>query len=421
MAPACRCSALRKDSLVGLDLAQVVSQIDMMASRLKDASASRGQRLQYALTELQAKEKDLPRLKHKIEAAVRNRKTTWLVAGLGDGLACRRSPEPTPPEFIILASDGSHIDVDRHYSARCFLLNIGLVQLRYGHTPDARLMSLPSLHFDDEDTVISAPDATAPPRPLEGALLGAKRAVEECRALVQAAGQLPPNLPAAALLDGSLVLWSLSEPTYPGFVMDVLLRDGMLKHLSELHEIAGKRTVTIASYISFPRSTEVVNALRLAICPWEPVDCDRHCPPQKQRHDCDELSGLMDREVFQRLLEPGQRSAVFTSLSPIITSHYGPHRIHFFYLRLEEEVARVEIPAWVATDPVRLELTHATVLDQCRRGQGYPAALSEAHEQAVVTAADREQFWQLVEESMAGKGITLEHSLKSRSKRTKSL
>ena len=66
-----------------------------------------------------------------------------------------------------------------------------------------------------------------------------------------------------------------------------------------------------------------------------------------------------------------------------------------------------------------LELTHALVLDQCRRGQGYPVALSEAHEQAVVTGADREEFWGLVEESLVEEKMSTNTSIKSRSKRTR--
>jgi len=44
-------------------------------------------------------------------------------------------------------------------------------------------------------------------------------------------------------------------------------------------------------------------------------------------------------------------------------------------------------------------------------------ALSEAHEQAVVTAADREQFWQLVESSLVEENMPSLTSAKSQSKR----
>jgi len=43
----------------------------------------------------------------------------------------------------------------------------------------------------------------------------------------------------------------------------------------------------------------------------------------------------------------------------------------------------------------------------------------EAHEKAVVTTADRERFWELVELSLFEDGLKLESSGKSRSKRTR--
>jgi hypothetical protein len=73
----------------------------------------------------------------------------------------------------------------------------------------------------------------------------------------------------------------------------------------------------------------------------------------------------------------------------------------------------------VARNKDLVGLTHRLVLDQCQRGQGYPVALSEAHEQAVVTTADRENFWQLVEANLVAEHLPTPTSGKSRSKRTR--
>jgi len=80
-------------------------------------------------------------------------------------------------------------------------------------------------------------------------------------------------------------------------------------------------------------------------------------------------------------------------------------------------MARVEVPLWVAERDELVDLVHALVLDQCRRGHGYPVALMEAHEKAVVTTADREQFWQLVEIALAEDRLTVRSSGKKKSKR----
>lgn len=385
-----------------------------MVARLKASGEQRQKRLQTALSAINDSSLDLEALKKKIDSS----RTTWLVAGLADGLS-GRYPSPTPPpDFTVLATDGSQIDVDRHQSTRCYLINIGAVVLKYGAEPRALLESQPSLYFGDEELVISAQGAKGREQPIEGALLGIKRAVDECQRLAELAGELPKDSPALALVDGSLILWGLAGQTYPEFVTEALLNKGFLRNLEEMRKLNAEGRLALASYISFPRSTDVVNALRVALCPRDVIDSDRDCGECASR-ECEAVAGVRDRELFGAILAEGERSALFSSQSKIVKDYYGGHWVHFFYLRLDGEIARVEIPQWVARDEGLLNLTHGLVLDQCQRGQGYPVALSEAHEQAVVTGSDRESFWQLVESLMIGEHLPTPTSAKSFSKRTR--
>ena len=394
---------------MALDLSKIVSQVAAMVARLRADSREKQERLEYALAVLNRQD-NIEGLQEKISAS----RTTWLVAGLVNGPG-QRYPAPSfPADFTVIASDGSHIDVDRHRSTRCYLINIGSVTLHYGTSPGAVLDSLPRLYAGDEDLVISVPGQKGREQPVEGVLLGLKRSVDECRHLVELAAALPGDCPALALLDGSLILWNLEA--YADFVAVELLDKGLLTCFEELRKLSRDRKLALASYISFPRSTDVVNALRVAVCPREAVDSDR-CPACETR-ECDALAGVLDRELFASLLEPGERSALFVSSSNI-QRRYGVHLVHFFYLRVDDEVARIEIPQWVAADEDLLDLTHALVLDQCRRGHGYPVALSEAHEKAVVTGADAENFWRLVEASLVEEHLPIMGSAKSRSKRTR--
>jgi len=384
-----------------------------MVAKLKAVVEEKQKRLQYALEVAGDEAIDLDSLKRKIAAS--RGKTTWLVAGLVDGLNHHYQAPPLPPEFTILASDGSHIDVDRHRSTRCYLINIGAAVLHYGAAPDAILDSFPHLYSEDEELVIVPVGVKGREQPVEGTLLGIKRAVEECRQLARLAAELPQDSSSLALLDGSLILWGLEA--YPDFVTEALLDRGFLGYLNNIRKLNNGRRLALASYISFPRSTDVVNVLRLAICPHEFPDCDRYCATEKR--DCDAVAGVQDRELFSNILNQGERSAVFISQSSIVQKRYGVHQVHFFYLRLDDEVARVELPQWAAMDESLLGLVHSLVLDQCQRGQGYPVALSEAHEQAVITGADRENFWQLVESSLVEERMPTPTSAKSFSKRTR--
>ena len=69
---------------------------------------------------------------------------------------------------------------------------------------------------------------------------------------------------------------------------------------------------------------------------------------------------------FIELLEDGERSALFISPSKIVRERYGDHRVHFFYLRVDDEIARIEIPQWVAENDALLNLTHTLPEDLTR-------------------------------------------------------
>jgi len=400
---------------MSLDLNKVAAQIEGMAASLKDDEANWKGCIGRALEVLREQSGDLEALREKIK----NEKTTWLVAGLTDGLTARHPQPPCPADFAVLASDGSHIDVDRHSPARCYLINIGSVALRYGDKPDAILRSRPTLFAGKEDLVIVDPQGSAE-QPVEGGLLGFKRMVAECKALAELGEELSPDVPAVALLDGSLIMWGIAGRNYQDYIREELLKNGFLVALERIKTLSEKTGLALASYISLPRATDVVNALRVAICPHEKADCDRYCPRSavSEGRECDAVAGVRDRDIFSATLEPGERSAVFVSRSSVVKDYYGDHEVRFFYVKAGDEVSRVEFPRWVEERGL-LDTVHALILDQCRRGQGYPVALSESHEQAVVTGADREQFQYLVELALAGYRLPATTSEKSRSKRTR--
>jgi hypothetical protein len=396
---------------MSLDLTKVAAQVITMIAGLKESRAERENRLRFALETLNSPAIDLDALKRKI----RDSRTTWLVADIVEGLNRRYPVHPAPTDFTVMAADGSHIDIDRHHATRCYLINIGSATIRYGSQPDAELTSYPRLYSDDKDLAITPPGGGRE-QPVEGTVLGIKRSVEECRRLTELAAGLPKDSTALALLDGTLILWGLEA--YPDFVTESLLNDGMLKCLDNIKKINENRKLSVASYISFPRSTDVLNVLRVAICPHDVIDSDNLCKECTHR-ECERLSGVRDRDLFMNLLESGERSALFISPSKIVREHYGEHRVYFFYLRVDNEIGRIEIPQWVAENETLLDITHSLVLDQCRRGHGYPVALAESHEQAVVTGADRESFWELVEATMVEEHLPSAVSAKSASKRTR--
>ncbi len=395
---------------MSLDLSAVIKQVNEMVAHLKSDRAERLNNINHAAVTLRQQSNNIDKLKKKIALS----KTTWLVAEPVEKLDNVYTLPPKPSEFNVLATDGSHIDVDRNQAALCYLINISSVLLVYGKQPDAMLTNEPHVYSKAEDlVVVPSPDGIREV-PIEGNLLGIKRSVEECRKLSELAGSLPENSRSLGLIDGTLILWNLEG--YPDFVSKILLEEQYLMYLDTMRNLNQHRQFALASYISYPRSTDVINALRVGLCPGDYVDSDK-CSTCINR-ECYVIAGVRDRELFAGLLKPSERSAVFISPSKI-QKRYGRHLVYFYYVNLENEVARVEIPMWVARDKDLLDLSHALIIDQCQRGHGYPVALSEAHEKAVVTGADRENFWQLIETSMVGEHLPTDGSAKSRSKRTR--
>jgi hypothetical protein len=313
---------------------------------------------------------------------------SWLPA-LPDLTFNRHYPAPVPPaDFSVLATDGSFILPDRHSPARFYLINIGRVHLHYGATPGADLSSTAELRYREQELQV---DGRIPVNP---AILGMRRAV--------------------ALQDGTLILWSLNG-------QDPVVRDWVLHDFLAALDDLRERGVPVASYISYPGGKDVTDALRVSVCDFpgqgRSINCD-DCRAERPIPACQIIPSVPDRHVFEHIarLGPGDRSDVYRSASKIL-QYYGDHAIHFFYLHTGTEIARVEIPQWVAQHPPHLDLIHALIYDQCLRGRGYPSVLQEAHEQAVIGADERRVVETLVEEAMARLGIVMLRSAKDTSKR----
>ena len=132
-------------------------------------------------------------------------------------------------------------------------------------------------------------------------------------------------------------------------------------------------------------------------------------------------SGFDDREVLELMLEPGHRSPLYRSSH--LASRFalglaaGQEWSHFYYLNGGAEIARVKVPDWLADDPELLAVSHAMMVKQCQLGLGYPVAISEAHEQAVITGHDREEFRRMTLMLLEQRGLPTPESAKSFSKR----
>ncbi len=413
-----------------LDFERLARQLDDLAPHLRERAEEGQARLAHALDTFRAWAGRPESLRERLEAA----STSWLLAEpLGERMDAAFPAPPTPDEYVALASDGSHIDVDRHSPISCYLLNMGRARIRYGNRPEADLASQPELAFEDERLVLGDRSDASREHVLSGNLLAALRSVREVELLAQLADQENSGLPTLALLDGTLVLWGLAGKEFRGEIKRLLLDEGIIAALDRIRAVASDRSITLGSYISRPGGSELAHTLRLASCPLpqgqppQPIDCQR-CPREADDpRPCDAVGLTADRPLFAALLAPGERSAVFrrANLEPtsIEKQFYGQHSVAFFYLRMPDgvpdEIARVEMPLWIAQDEQKVGLLHALLVDQCRRGLGYPLAVMEAHEQAVISGPEREAFRRLLEGQVTAEGFSAAPSGKALSKRAR--
>ncbi|MCH7802252.1 MAG: DNA double-strand break repair nuclease NurA, partial [Chloroflexi bacterium] len=315
---------------MALDLGKTVLQIERMTDDLRAQQSGKLQRLDRALEVVN----DFDTEAYEEKRARSAQTLAWPAAPVvSEPPSTRHSaPASLPDDFCVVAVDGSHIDVDRHIPARCFLINIGTCILTYGSQPDAILTSEPHLYAQDDELVIRDQSAKRRQQYIQGGVLGAKRAVEEIRGLVDAVRSLPSDTPTLALMDGTLVMFL--DRGLQDFVVDELLKNGFVTALDELRSLAQDRPLAVASYVSLPGASEFMGAVRVSACPYEVSDCAVHCghlPPGGRPCD-DAAEGILDREVFSKLLERGQRSAVFHSTSSLVANYYEGHGISFLYI-----------------------------------------------------------------------------------------
>ncbi len=382
-----------------LDLDATASQIDLMAGHIAGRRDDREAALGAVVAVLQAFDKDTYEERRAAFAASQNRST---VRFLQDP-AATFAPTTIPTDLTVAAVDGSHIDIDRHLAARCFLINIGVCVLTYGVGPDADLRSAPRLYASDDELVIRDEIGERSER-IDGTILGALRHVEELSAAANVIEALPDGRPAVMLVDGPLTVAGLGGRVFPDFVLRTLVSEGYGSAMERYRNATEGRTLAVAGYTSLPGHDEVVRALSLAL-PDENPDQAEPTP-----------DGVLDREVFGRLLPPGHRSALFASTGHPLEPYQQGHTTVNFYLNTGDEIGRAELPAWAADEPGAVDLLHATLLDQCRRGGGYPTVLIEAHEQAIVNGRDRRTFVELVESALADRGVATRTSEKNISK-----
>lgn len=311
--------------------------------------------------------------------------------------------------YTVVATDGSVIPPDRHAGTSLFhVINTGQVMLRYGPISNAEIDS--NTRFFVGDITDEEQEALTPQ------VIDLKRDFYEIAAGFDLGVKYKADL---VLMDGPLTMWGSRDRNDQD---SITLRQGYYQILARFKE----NQIPIVGYISNTHSQAVTNSLRLLLTERpQPTLFDMGNGPAvkskssrgKGKGKLAGITGVQDSDLFRSLLSPGHYSEVFqTAFSEPKELASYIEEVCFLYWRTENEIVRLEFPLWVAEKGLVPALM-TLIQDQNRRGQGYPVALMEAHESAVLRPADRELLRILLEEY----GVLQQESEKGRSKRLRGI
>lgn len=379
-----------------LNLAKLSRQLPGISQQMQQEAKASTQRLAKAEALMKEAEENLPEL-----LAIQEEWGDRLIFSAAtpvESLDTRYTLPSPNSSHSVFATDGSQIAPSHHEIAYCYLINIGRIMLHYGQNLHPLLDSLPEVYYKPEDLYVSKKWGIRVEE-----WMSYRRTVCEAQVLAEMACDWvnPPGAhyePNLALVDGSLIYWFLDS-------LPMEARELILPEILQAWSNLRASKIPLMGYVSASRSMESINWLRLQSCPYDTPNCQKYCSEVKDKTPCQQVDPLRDATLWNHLLEPGQRSPLWRSNLKILELYGEAHQVYFCYLHVGTEVARVEMPAWVVEDNALLEQSLGIVLAQVYKGYGYPIALSEAHNQAVVKGGDRARFFALLEAQMIRSGL----------------
>lgn len=382
-----------------LELAQLVTEIDSMGQAL----AQRAAVLSRLAVEAGAGLRTAAMASDELRARVQAMGERWTGAVPTDEAVDAAFDLPAHPATArLLGADGSQVYPDRHATALYYVINVGSIAYDHGGEAPPAVASHSQVFYREDDLY---PDSHGL---IASAWVDAQRDVAELAELARLAEAGAG--PCLALVDNGLTLWLAQQAREGSLRLERLLG----AHISSLTSIRSAQAC-LAGFIGRPRHAQVVQLAEFASRPPDTPVPDSSRP--------DRFRGLTDLALFEGRLGPGQRSALFAvPMQAGLPARYAEkgHAMTFFYLNCGDkdrsEVARVEVPQWVALDRARLDFVHAALVEQCRTPQGFPYVLVRAHELAVVTGEERQVLDDMVVVALMRQGLSPRVSQKAQTK-----
>lgn len=321
----------------------------------------------------------------------------WPVASPMETFGTDNKIDKPPAKYTVVGVDGSQIMPSHHEVHNCYLLNVGYAIISYGEEFPSVLDSAPRLHHRPDDLY---PLVDRRRVHIDELFVSLERTIFELELLVEhALTAQERGLPVVALYDGSLIPWSVDK-------MPASYQDTFLSRMQKCTRALQTAGIPLVGYISHSRSSEIVNMLRTNICPYDTSNCREYCISlNEENFPCSKIWPLTDRQLLTTKLPTGFRSSFCLTAQTISKLFETDQQICFSYLNVGSEIARIECPRWLVENFVLREMACAVVASQATKGRGYPVALSEAHNLAVIRGGDREKFFELIKRHLVSLGV----------------
>lgn len=268
--------------------------------------------------------------------------------------------------YNVLGVDGSQIYPDRSFAAgELAVLNVGGIFLKYGEQESsADFFSRPECVTRE---ALSADFGSLPFCPELIDLLRCARELELGFEHAQECAKLGYK-PSLVLFDGAMINHGL-------MLKNTQLQKYFTQRLSSAFRLFAEENLPVAWYTSAPQARTLSSIIG-----------------GENAGDATLLAGLLQQWTTTAIFSFFQKTSVGVIVDP-------EDQCSFLYLSTGDEIARLEMPRWVAQQADVVARVCAMVRDQVEKGMGYPVALTEAHRQAVVSEADRQAILQVLEHS----------------------
>lgn len=273
-------------------------------------------------------------------------------------------------DYTVISVDGSQIYPDRHEGSSCTLINTGTTRLTY-------CAQQGYAYFASEPYIYTVQDYQDYPMPwwVDAQRYGLE--LEDGYTASMIERKRLKHVPILYLIDGSLLFWHLKSKER------LKITEYFVQWYISLLEKFYQERIYIAGYTSCPQSRSLIQIL----CYYNQI---------KNKSKCIDKY-MLDVHIISAYVSTYERTIIFTDYTNI--ANWFPEHLRpcFIYIKTPHEIVRLEAPQWLIQDNVAFDQVCAMIINQIKKGAGYPVVLAEAHQQAVITEHDRMLFYRMID------------------------